>query len=93
MFKMLMNRRGCFGGSKKTSSPAVENPAPTPSPTPTVTGTIATSAERAKILQSYQYGLASTIRTSAQGFTGKGAELKAPGITGVNTTGGSAGVI
>lgn len=77
----------CFGGSKP---PAVEAPpaaAPTPTPTPTQTGAVTSATDRAKKLASYQYGLASTIKTGAQGISGRGPELRAPSVTGVNTTG------
>lgn len=77
----------CFGG--KAQAPAVvAPPAPLPTPTPTMSNPIATAQARATRLAQMQYGLASTIKTSPSGITGTGANLSAPAITGVNTTGG-----
>ena len=90
----IWNEKGCFGGSsKKASSEPVAAPSPAPVPTPTSVAPVATASDRAKVLKNYQYGLASTIKTSSGGITGSGPELRAPGITGVNKTGQSAGVI
>ena len=79
----------CFSGGGGSSAPTVVTPpSPTPSPTPSVVNPIATATDRAKNLESYRYGLASTIKTGAAGITGAGAELKAPSATGVSTLGG-----
>lgn len=87
-------RMMCFGGGGGGSAPAVQPPpAPPPTPTPTTVNPVANAQDRAKNLDSYRYGLASTIKTGAGGITGKGADLQAPSITGVNTTGQSRGVI
>ena len=78
----------CFGGSSKQSSESVAPPAPAPTPMPTSVNPVATAADRARNLEQYKYGLASTIKTSSGGITGKGADLKAPSVSGVSTTGG-----
>lgn len=77
----------CFGGAAKPPA-IVAPPAPLPTPTPTNSSPIATAQARATRLSQMQYGLASTIKTSPQGITGTGANLTAPALTGVNTTGG-----
>lgn len=78
----------CFGGKTPSSDP-VAPPAPTPTPTPTLVNPVASAQDRAKNLESYRYGLASTIKTSAGGITGRGPELSAPKVTGISTLGGS----
>ena len=77
----------CFGGGGKSPDPTPP-PAPAPTPTPTVVNPVANAQDRAKNLDAYRYGLASTIKTSAGGITGKGPDLKAPIVGGVSTTGG-----
>jgi len=78
----------CFGGGKSSAPEATPPPAPTPTPMPTQINPVATATARAKVLDQYKYGLASTIKTNTGGITGKGADLKAPSVTGVSTTGG-----
>jgi len=86
----LRDEKGCFGGGGST--PAVSKPPdPTPAPMPTSVNSLASAQDRARNLDSYKYGLASTIKTSASGITGQGAELKAPAITGVDKTGKGGG--
>lgn len=87
-------REFCFGGGGGGSAPAATPPpAPAPTPMPTQVNPIATASDRAKNLDSYRYGLASTIKTGPSGITGKGPELRAPSVTGVNTTGQAGGGI
>jgi hypothetical protein len=58
----LFNERGCFGGSKMSTTPT---PAPDPAPTPTPTQVNPTGSmdERRKKLAKMRFGLASTIKT------------------------------
>lgn len=78
----------CFGGGGGSAPAATPPPAPAPTPMPTNVNPVATAQDRAKNLDQFKYGLASTIKTSTGGITGKGADLKAPAVTGVSTTGG-----
>ena len=80
----------CFGGGRGGGSAPAPTPPPAPAPTPmpTVVNPVANAQDRAKNLDQYRYGLASTIKTSSGGITGKGADLKSPSVTGVSTTGG-----
>jgi hypothetical protein len=90
---ILRPREFCFGGGGGGSAPTpTPPPAPAPTPVPTAINPVANATDRAKNLASYQYGLASTIKTGASGITGSGPELRAPAITGANKT-GSAGAI
>ncbi len=79
----------CFGGGSKPQAPQAAPvvqaiPTPAPSPQPTATAPIETEssiAERKrKQIASYQGGLASTIKTSAQGVTAP-VNLLAPAAT------------
>ena len=88
----IFNKRGCFGGGSK-SPDSTPPPAPPPTPIPTAVSPVASAQDRARNLESYRYGLASTIKTGPQGITGKGPELRAPAASGVNTTGTSGGVV
>jgi len=83
----------CFGGGGGSAPASTPPPAPPPTPTPTVVNPTASAQDRAKNLEQYRYGLASTIKTGPQGITGNGAELSAPSITGVNKTGNSGGLV
>lgn len=89
----IWNEKGCFGGSKSKAADPVAAPAPAPTPMPTNVNPVATAGDRAKVLENYKYGLASTIKTGAQGITGTGPELSAPGMTGAKKMGQSGGVI
>lgn len=82
----------CFGGSGSSPEPTPA-PSPAPTPVPTAVSPIATAQDRARNLESYRYGLASTIKTGPQGITGKGPELRAPAATGVSTTGATGGQV
>ena len=84
----LIRLQRCFGGSGGSAPAATTPPAPAPTPTPTVVNPVASAEARAKNLDSYRYGLASTIKTTSGGITGKGADLKAASIQGVATTTG-----
>ena len=86
-------RQFCLGGGGGGGGSPTPAPAPQPTPMPTLTSPVASAQDRAKNLESYRYGLASTIKTGPQGITGKGPELRAPAATGVTTTGSSAGGI
>lgn len=80
----------CFGGGSGGGSVAsTPPPAPAPTPMPTVVNPVANAQDRAKNLEQYKYGLASTIKTSSGGITGRGADLKAPSITGISLLGGT----
>jgi hypothetical protein len=77
----------CFGGGAKQQAPQaapVIQAIPTPAPQPTATAPVETEssiAERKrKQIASYQGGLASTIKTSAQGVPGS-VNLLAPVAT------------
>lgn len=91
--RILSDKRGCFGGGGGDAPAATPPPAPAPTPVPTNVNPVATAQDRAKNLESYKYGLASTIKTGAAGITGAGPELRAPAVTGVRTTGSSTGVV
>ena len=78
----------CFGGSKPTaqaSTPAVV-PAPSVASASTPVETESSVADKKrKQIASYQSGLASTIKTSAQGDTGS-VNLLAPAATDAKKT-------
>lgn len=91
-FKILMNKRGCFGGG----SPSVPAPQAAPAPAPTIMPTdvspMQSQQERTSKLASMRFGLASTItnKNGAAGITGNGAELAAAALyptTSKKTTG------
>lgn len=86
---MLRCRQYCFGGGSGSAPAPTPPPPPPPTPTPTAINPVANATDRAKNLESYRYGLASTIKTGAGGITGSGPELRAPAITGANKTGNS----
>ena len=85
----LIRLQMCWGGGGGSAPAATPPPAPQPIPTPTAVNPVANAQDRAKNLASYQYGLASTIKTGAMGITGSGPELRAPAITGASKTGSS----
>lgn len=91
--KWYMNNHGCFGGGGKSSPASTPPPAPAPTPMPTNVNPVVTAQDRAKNLDSYRYGLASTIKTGAGGITGSGPELRAPAVSGVRTLGNTGGQI
>jgi hypothetical protein len=83
----------CIGSGGKGSEVYTPPPSPAPTPVPTAVSPVASAQDRAKNLESYRYGLASTIKTGPQGITGKGPELRAPAASGVSTTGMSGGTV
>ncbi len=68
----------CFGGSPKMPAPQ-PLPAPAPVPTPQETNPQVTDQNRRQRLEQLRAGLAGTIKTSARGITGGGAELQPQG--------------
>lgn len=84
----------CFGGG----SPSIPAPAAPPPPPPVPTAAAPTDVasqtdqQRAAASKQLQYGILSTIKTSAAGLTGTGADLNTPaaaaGSTGKKTLGG-----
>lgn len=87
MFKlprMLRNNMGCFGGSPKMQS-APAQPVPSPSPqliAPSKVEGVISQDERRQKMNRLRNGLASTIKTSAKGLTGSGADLMSQMVTG-----------
>lgn len=77
----------CMSTPKMEAPPVIAPPSPAPTPTPTDVNPVATANDRASRLRQFQYGLASTIKTSPSGITGTGPNLNAPSITGRSTTG------
>lgn len=74
----------CFGGGPKAQPvPVQPTPAPAPSliPPSQVEGAV-TQDERRQKLTRMRNGLASTIKTSAKGLTGEGADLTSQMVTG-----------
>jgi len=83
----------CFGGSKPAppAPPVVQAPpAPPPAPAPIIQPSEVSSQDQAegrrKKLARMRSGLQSTIKTSARGIVGQGADLSAP-ATGKSTLG------
>ena len=76
----------CFFNKPKAPDPVVVTPPPNvsqpPAPTPTVQPSTVSPQQQAetrrKKLARLRSGLASTIKTSARGITGSGADLSAP---------------
>lgn len=83
----------CFGGSPKTPDvPAPPPPAPVPTASEPTEVASQTAEQRANVSKQLQYGILSTIKTSAAGVTGQGPDLataQAGGQTGKKTLGGS----
>jgi hypothetical protein len=71
----------CMGKAPKAPA-ATPPPAPAPIPTPTETSPLGAEDTRRKRVESMRYGLASTIKTSARGITGAGADLTSAGLEG-----------
>lgn len=73
----------CFGGPKPQSTPVQPTPAPSPTliPPSEVEGVVSQDERRQKINR-LRNGLASTIRTSAKGLTGSGADLMSQMVSG-----------
>lgn len=65
----------CFGGSKTPDIPVPPPPAPTPVPTPSDVSA-QTTQQRANVAAQAKLGLMSTIKTSAAGLVGQGADLQ-----------------
>lgn len=85
----IFNEIGCFGGGGKPPA-AQPTPAPDPAPTPIAPSeveSIATSEERRQKLAKMRQGLASTIKTSAQGVAGAGSDLLQQTIMGKDKLG------
>lgn len=78
----------CFGSSKTPSVPATPAPAPTPSviPPSDVEGK-ASESERRRKLERMRSGIVSTIKTSAKGLTGSGADLMSQTLVGKDKLG------
>ncbi len=71
----------CIGGSPKMPAPQ-PLPSPSPVPTPSESSPQASDDARRRKLEQMRAGLASTIKTSARGIVGSGAELSKTGATG-----------
>jgi len=73
-----------FSSPKPPPTPIAPPPPPTPAPppTPTITPSNVSPQEQAegrrRKLERLRYGLSSTIKTSARGITGSGADLQSP---------------
>lgn len=79
-----------FGSSPKQPTPAPPPTiAPAPSPTADLTNPQETSQQRTRRMAALRYGLLSTIRTSARGVAGTGADLTSQNQQGKKTTLGS----
>jgi len=77
----------CFGSKPKTPDPvAPPDPAPSPVQPSDVEGQV-TSEERRRKLERLRRGLRSTIKTSARGITGSGADLAMQTLTGKKNLG------
>ncbi len=78
----------CFFSRKQPSIPTSPAPVapPAPAPTPVITPSEISpqiqGEARRKRREQLRFGLASTIKTSARGLTGRGPELSAPSLTG-----------
>lgn len=73
----IFNNRGCFGGGQKQAAP-VQQPIASPAPSivsPTQTEGVISAEERRQKISRMRAGMASTIKTSAKGLTGTGADL------------------
>ena len=83
----INNERGCiFGGSGPKMPSPPPPPAPAPVPVPAEASSASTEEARRKRLERLRSGLAGTIKTSARGIVGAGAELK-PTATGKSVLG------
>lgn len=82
----------CFGGGGSKSPAITQVPAPAPAPTPQaippseVEGRVSEDERRRKLTR-MRSGLASTIKTSAKGLTGSGADLLSQTILGKDKLG------
>lgn len=74
----------CMGKAPKAPA-ATPPPAPAPIPTPTEMSPINAEEGRRKRIGDLRYGLQSTIKTSARGITGAGADLTSAGLEGKKT--------
>lgn len=81
----------CFGSPKTPSVPPPPEPAPIPTPSEPVDVASQTTEQRQAATKQLQYGILSTIKTSAAGVTGAGPDLIAAqaGGTTKKTLGGA----
>lgn len=79
----------CFGGKPKQQQlPAPPPPAPAPTPSGPVDVAAQTTEQRQAQTKQLQYGILSTIKTSAAGITGQGPDLITAQASGKKTLGG-----
>ena len=79
----------CFGGGNKPEQPkaaAAPDPIPTPIQPSSVEGQASADEKRRK-LERLRRGLKSTIKTSARGLTGSGADLASQTLSGKSKLG------
>ena len=74
------NTSYCFGGGGGSAPAATPPPPPAPTPVTTI-NPVQSATDRAKTLQNFKMGLASTLKTPT-GFTGTGTQLSTPSVTG-----------